>query len=133
MTHTYTDYPNGVKHSLNFNILYTFNKKLSYSCIKFLNYFLNGPYIFEFGNDELIRKRINNYFTSHGFFVNTNSGSNNERAFTPVDAIEKFEQVIRLIPGSYQNGDWVALGGFFGMYFNTKTLELSEGPPPMPI
>jgi len=120
MTHTYTDYPNGAKHSLNFNILYTFNKKLSYSCIKFLNYFLNGPYIFEFGNNELIRKRINNYFTSHGFFVN-------------VDAIKKFEQVIRLISGSYQNGDWVALGGFFGMYFNTKTLELSEGPPPMPI
>ena len=131
-THAYKDYPNGPTHFLNFNILYTFNKKLSYSCIKFLNYFLNGPYVFEYGVDDLLKNRINSYFTHYGFMVNTNSGSMT-RTFAPVDALEKFEQIIRLIPGSFQNGDWVALGGFFGMYFNKKTLEISEGPPPMPI
>jgi len=42
----------------------------------------------------------------------------------------KFESVIRLIPGSYQNGDWRQLDGFFGMYYNETTMEVSEYPPP---
>jgi hypothetical protein len=42
---------------------------------------------------------------------------------------KKFESVIRLIPGSYQNGDWRQLDGFFGMYYNEKTMEVSEYPP----
>jgi hypothetical protein len=41
------------------------------------------------------------------------------------------ESAIRLIPGSYKNGDWEQLDGFYGMYFNRKTLELSEFPPPL--
>jgi len=41
----------------------------------------------------------------------------------------KFESVIRLIPGSYKNGSWKQLDGFFGMYFNEETMELSEVPP----
>jgi len=41
----------------------------------------------------------------------------------------KFESVIRIIPGSYKNGDWKQLDGFFGMYYNEKTDELSEFPP----
>lgn len=44
---------------------------------------------------------------------------------------KKFESVIRLIPGSYQNGDWRQLDGFFGMYFNETTMEVSEVPPPL--
>jgi hypothetical protein len=47
-----------------------------------------------------------------------------------MDARKKFESVIRLIPGSYKNGDWRQLDGFFGMYFNETTMELSEMPPP---
>lgn len=43
---------------------------------------------------------------------------------------KKFESVIRLIPGSYKNGDWRQLDGFFGMYFNETTMEVSEVPPP---
>lgn len=42
---------------------------------------------------------------------------------------KKFESVIRLIPGSYKNGDWRQLDGFFGMYFNETTMEVSEVPP----
>lgn len=45
----------------------------------------------------------------------------------------KFESVIRLIPGSYKNGAWRQLDGFFGMYFNEKTLELSDVPPPFEL
>jgi hypothetical protein len=47
-----------------------------------------------------------------------------------MNASKKFESVIRLIPGSYQNGDWRQLDGFFGMYFNETTMEVSEVPPP---
>lgn len=42
---------------------------------------------------------------------------------------KKFESVVRVIPGSYQNGDWRQLDGFFGMYYNEKTMEVSEYPP----
>jgi hypothetical protein len=47
-----------------------------------------------------------------------------------LSAPKKFESVIRLIPGSYKNGDWRQLDGFFGMYFNETTMEVSEMPPP---
>jgi len=46
------------------------------------------------------------------------------------DALKKFESIIRLIPGSYKNGNWRQLDGFFGMYFNETTMEVSEVPPP---
>ena len=46
-------------------------------------------------------------------------------------ASKKFESIIRLIPGSYKNGDWRQLDGFFGMYFNETTMEVSEIPPPL--
>ena len=40
------------------------------------------------------------------------------------------ESIIRLIPGgSYKNGNWRQLDGFFGMYYNDVTNELSELPP----
>ena len=45
-------------------------------------------------------------------------------------AVKKFESVIRLIPGRYQNGTWRQLDGFFGMYYNEATKELSDIPPP---
>ena len=48
-----------------------------------------------------------------------------------VNVWRKFESVIRLIPGSYRNGDWRQLDGFFGMYFNETTMEVSEVPPPL--
>ena len=48
-----------------------------------------------------------------------------------INASKKFESIIRLIPGSYKNGDWRQLDGFFGMYFNETTMEVSEVPPPL--
>jgi hypothetical protein len=40
----------------------------------------------------------------------------------------QFESIIRLIPGSYNNDDWVQLDGFFGLYFNQMTKGLSMYP-----
>jgi len=48
------------------------------------------------------------------------------------DLRKKFESIIRLIPGSYKNSNWRQLDGFFGMYYNETTMELSEFPPVSP-
>jgi hypothetical protein len=40
-----------------------------------------------------------------------------------------FESLIELIPGGYKNGPWRPLNGFFGMYFNEDTYEISPIPP----
>ena len=102
-------------------MLYTFKTPLKYSLIKFLRDFIDqSRYIEE--SDLKFGQAMSYFYTGFGHSMRD-----------PVNVIEKFEQIIRLIPGSFQNGDWVALGGFFGMYFNKKTLEISEGPPPMPI
>ena len=45
--------------------------------------------------------------------------------------MRKFETVIRLIPGGYKNGSWRPLDGFFGVYLDEKTMELSELIPPI--
>ena len=44
---------------------------------------------------------------------------------------KQFEAVIRYIPGSYINGPWKQLDGFFGTYINEVTMELSTIPPPL--
>ena len=49
-------------------------------------------------------------------------------AFAHNEAQKEFESVIRLIPGSYQNGDWRPMDGFFGLYFNETTMEVNEFP-----
>ena len=45
--------------------------------------------------------------------------------------IKNFESIIRYIPGGYINGHWKQLNGFYGMYLNEQTLELSDIPPPL--
>ena len=45
-------------------------------------------------------------------------------------SLSNLEAVIRLIPGSYKNGDWKQLNGIFGMYFNETTMEVTQIPPP---
>ena len=50
---------------------------------------------------------------------------------THLQGMKNFESIIRLIPGGYKNGDWKQLDGFFGMYFNETTMEVSEIPPPI--
>ena len=43
---------------------------------------------------------------------------------SPIDATN-FETIVRLIPGSYRNGPWRPLSGFFGPYLNEETLEIT--------
>ena len=106
-------------------LLYTFKEPLNFSMMKYIRdtYLKRRPdqhiQVFVDVDKKEVRERVG-YIN---FLQNIDVGH-----FSP-----KVEQVMRIIPGSYQNGDWVALGGFFGMYFNKKTLEISEGPPPMPI
>jgi len=52
-----------------------------------------------------------------------------KRGVNTTQIASKFESVIRLIPGSYQHGAWRQLDGFFGMYYNNDTYELSVLPP----
>ena len=100
--------------------MYTFKTSLNYSLIKYLKDIFN-----ERADDADVICFLDavGIITLH----------KNHATFRMNDALQKFEQIIRLIPGSFQNGDWVALGGFFGMYFNKKTLEISEGPPPFNV
>ena len=39
-------------------------------------------------------------------------------------SINWFQTIVRLIPGSYKNGPWRPLDGFFGPYLNEDTLEI---------
>jgi hypothetical protein len=69
----------------------------------------------------------------HRCYTTTLWGGNNSIAQHDQYIIDhkKFESVIRLIPGSYSNGAWKQLDGFFGPYFNEETMEISAVPPPM--
>ena len=53
----------------------------------------------------------------------------NPGLYRHISTPKKFESLVRLIPGAYKNGDWRQLDGFFGMYYNETTMELSEYPP----
>ena len=52
------------------------------------------------------------------------------RGATKMQSMKNFETICRLIPGGYKNGDWKQMDGFFGVYFNETTMEVSEVPPP---
>jgi len=47
--------------------------------------------------------------------------------------VKRAESIIRCIPGSYINGHWKQLDGFFGPYFNEETIEISLVPPPLEL
>jgi hypothetical protein len=40
-----------------------------------------------------------------------------------------FEEYVRLIPGSYKNGSWRQIGGFYGVYINDYTKKVLTYPP----
>jgi hypothetical protein len=52
-----------------------------------------------------------------------------KRGVNTTNIASKFESVVRLIPGSYRHGAWRQLDGFFGMYYNDVTHELSVSAP----
>ena len=59
--------------------------------------------------------------------------SDDERTILFIINASDLESIIRCIPGSYINGHWKQLDGFFGPYFNEKTIEISLVPPPLEL
>ena len=94
--------------------IYTFNEPLNLKQTKMLlllldpnNLYYSTP--FPDSRSGVIATGFRNYTSGHEYKV--------------LDARKKFESIIRLIPGSYQNRDWKQLDGFFGLYYNEKTME----------
>lgn len=50
---------------------------------------------------------------------------------THIKGLKSFETIVRIIPGGYLNGKWKQLDGFFGVYYNSETNQISEIPPKM--
>lgn len=59
--------------------------------------------------------------------------ANDDRTLLFIVGESEFESIIRCIPGSYINGHWKQLDGFFGAYFNEETIEISLIPPPLEL
>ena len=74
---------------------------------------LNKKYLLFLSN---VGQRLSLYATNG----NTGNFYHNQR---------NIESLLRAIPGSYQNGNWKQLDGFFGMYLNEHTMEFSDIPP----
>jgi hypothetical protein len=105
-------------------LLYSFHNQLNYASMLFLiNNLINRRQIWPLLNAAAAPRSISDMLTQT---FQTSAISN-----TPIEikSLEKFEQIIRLMPGSFKNRDWVALDGFFGLYFNPSTYEVLDGPP----
>lgn len=96
--------------------IYTFNEPLNLKQTKILllllgfNHVYHTPPFYGPGNGSgVIATSFRNYTAGNEYKV--------------LDARKKFESIIRLIPGSYQNSDWKQIDGFFGLYYNEKTME----------
>ena len=101
--------PGAFLHSgVHYMSLYTFDKPLQLKQIKMLS-ILKQPTKFHKSEQKWLHADI-------------------LTAFAYNEAPKEFESVIRLIPGSYQNGDWRPMDGFFGLYFNETTMEVNEFP-----
>ena len=112
--------------------LYSFTNPLNLVHAKILSYIMTKPNIvhaqtlvYSDNPNQLLwhRVAIHGFPTIYRELIAGNDAISN--------SLKKFESIIRLIPGSYKNGNWRQLDGFFGMYFNETTMELSEVPPPL--
>jgi hypothetical protein len=108
--------------------VYTFDQPLNLKQTKLLSILTSNTDYREAAKVELIPKNgtssilkdLNQF--NHGY----ESLSNTKLPY--LEAKKKFESVIRCIPGSYKNGDWRPLDGFFGLYLNETTMEINEFP-----
>jgi hypothetical protein len=92
--------------------VYTFNEPLNSKQAKMLYNHLNKhvPFALKTNFNQLIASEGNN-FRGYNEWVS-----------------RQFEAVVRVIPGSFQNDDWQQLDGFFGVYYNEKTMEIDIFP-----
>ena len=97
--------------------VYTFNRPLT---IKHLSLI-----------DTLFQRNKGSPFYAVGSIVHRMYGDPYRRSnMYFYEASRQFESVIRLIKGSYENGTWRQLDGFFGLYYNDDTNQLIDYAPP---
>jgi hypothetical protein len=111
-------------------LIYTFNTTLTKKQVLLLEQGITSEKTGEGQGNIIDRVRLH-VFGGSEFGGSADYDMRRRNAYMCVSALKKFESIIRLIPGSYQNGDWRQLDGFFGMYFNETTMEFSEVPPPL--
>jgi len=100
--------------------LYTFESKVSLNDLSLLSSLSSTP---KYCNQNTYRLS-----TMRAMVIGMNTNELDTACF---QARKNFETIIRLIPGSYKNGDWKQLDGFYGVYFNPVTKEVMyDGPPP---
>ena len=134
---TYKDIPNPLRETcislktgtFYASRVYSFTNSLQISHAKILSSILSVPKIRE-GLSENPNMLPRSLLDRVLYALASNRDCEYVSDFRISDALKKFESVIRLIPGSYNNGSWRQLDGFFGMYFNEDTMEVSEMPPP---
>jgi len=105
---------------LHYMPVYTFDKPLTLTQIKMLSIITQNTQYFQLELNDTHKSIMGAAFCD--------SQSNSASSAAYLLAQKKFESVIRLIPGSYKNGDWRQLDGFFGLYFNQTTMEVNEFP-----
>jgi hypothetical protein len=113
---TVADFHDKVVSGLVIIPIYTFNEPLNLKQTKMIRLLLGFNHVYHtppfYGpgsGSGVIATSFRNYTAGNEYKV--------------LDARKKFESIIRLIPGSYQNSDWKQLDGFFGLYYNEKTME----------
>ena len=102
----YESYVNGTKDRYKISSLYTFTNSLTMRDLSIL--------------DNM------NKSAEYGRYKNPiHGGMSQHHDHTHIRAFQNFEALIKIIPGSYKNGDWQQLNGFDGIYFNPVTDEVS--------
>jgi hypothetical protein len=115
---------------LHYMPVYTFDQPLNLKQTKMLSILTSNTDYREEDKDESIPR----YYNTVSILAGLNKsmgGGRGEMAyimFPYLEAKKKFESVIRAIPGSYKNGNWRPLDGFFGLYLNETTMEINEFP-----
>lgn len=111
--------------------LYTFSQPLTIKQLRMLRSFLDMETIEIPNNLSGQQYRLMKNLLCEYLAIQNSPGYGGQTIFIRnTELRKKFESVLRLIPGSYQNGPWRQLDGFFGMYFNEETMEVTEIPPP---
>jgi hypothetical protein len=119
------------ENKFNSKMLIKMNHTMSFQCVSL--YQFSEPLNIKYATMLLYILKTPNYYGSQPISLWSYATLVEPTAIDTTSSntiLKRFESVIRLIPGSYKNGDWRQLDGFFGMYFNETTMELSEVPPP---
>jgi len=86
--------------------------------------------IHPFTNKKFMNPRVSlSPVVNHLAFIYSKCHAEPFEDMSPKDGAQccaDFQTILRLIPGSYKNGPWKQLDGFFGPYMNQETLEINS-------